>query len=808
MSLLRTLFFALAGWLPLLSQAAAADVRLDSFNDPLPPFAAARLGTPRLRHGQQASALAFSPDGKSLLSVGWGEASLSTARLWDAADGKEQWGVRQRFASCAAFARDGRSIAVGSRIGVVRIYQAETGREMSKLTGDPGAVSAVAFTPDAKRVFTAGGSGILHLWDAASGVEVQAFIGHEGEVLALALSADGKTLSSTGADGTLRVWQVETGKESFKIVLPHATDALALSPDGKTLFAANDDRVRRWTTEGKELTPLSALDKPVQRLALSGDGRTLATIADGSILISDVETGKTIRRIARPRGDVTALAFRPDGKAVAEADTNFILHLWDVTTGRESFVTQGHTAALSAAAYSPQGRAAATASQDDGTIRIWDAATGKPLRVCEGERLRPLCLAFSADGAALASVGASGGIRIWEVSTGRELRRVGKVEGAASRCAALSPDGKMLALADDANHIRIVDAVNGEAKVVLTLSTTQIVSIAFAPDGRTLASASESEGVCIWDVEKGRELYRLPKLIDATALAFEPNGRFLAVGRADGLVFILEAGSGKTNYVLSGHSGSVSALVFSRDGRLLASGGSDHLLRVWETATRTQLLALAGHSGAVRAAAFAPDGRTLLSGGAEGVGLIWDLTRGPLGAPIRRHDLAPADLAKCWVDLLSEDGPTANGAVWELAAAPEQSVPFIHDQMRPLFGGDAQRAAKLIVDLDDDSFAVRERASAGLAAMGPTIGALLQQAFDASPSAEVRRRLEVLLSKLKETIPWTRERQRALRALTALEQSGSSAARKVLEETAKGAVEPELKQAARAALERQAAPQP
>jgi hypothetical protein len=346
--------------------------------------------------------------------------------------------------------------------------------------------------------------------------------------------------------------------------------------------------------------------------------------------------------------------------------------------------------------------------------------------------------------------------------------------------------------------------------------------LVFSEDGATLTCSGNDSEIRTWEVatglevrpvgksgerEKGGELNRLPKFIDATAVAVGPKGRFLAIGRANGLVFILETASGKAIRILSGHSGPVSALAFSRDGRLLASGGPDHVLAVWETATGTELLALTGHSGAVRAAVFSPDGRTLLSGGAEGVGLIWDITRGPHGEA-RRQTLTPADLAKCWADLLSEDGPTANGALWDLATAPEQSVPFIQDQMRPLFGGDAQRAAKLIVDLDDDVFDVRERASAGLAAMGPTIGPLLKKALSDTKSSEVRQRLKVLLSKLKETIPWARERLRVFRALTALEQSGAPAARAVLEATAKGAVEPELKQAAREALGRLPAPKP
>jgi WD40 repeat protein len=476
MSSLRTLLYALAGSLPLLSQAAAGDYGLDLINDSLPPYAAARLGTARLRHGQQVSALAFSPDGKSLLSVGWGEASLSTVRLWDAADGKEKWSVRQRFASCAAFTPDGRSIAVGGGIGVVRLWQAETGREMHKLTGDQGAVSAVAFSPDGKGMFTAGGSGKLHLWDATNGEEIRAFIGHDREVLALTLSGDGKTLASTGADGTLRVWEVETGKESLEIVLPHATDALALSSDGKTLFAADDGKVRRWTVLGKELTPLKVGDKPVQRLALSGDGRTLATSADDLILIWDVETGKIIGRIARLPGDVTALAFRADGKAIAAADANFILHLWEIPEGKERFAEQRHRGAVTAVAYSPKGNIAATASED-GVLLIWDATSGKPLRVCDDGRRWPSRLAFSDDGATLTAGGQGREvIGTWEVSTGRKL-----------------------------------------------------------PPSHTAD-----------DPKKDGERNHFLKGIDATVHAVGPKDRLLAVGRADGLVFILEAASGKT----------------------------------------------------------------------------------------------------------------------------------------------------------------------------------------------------------------------------------------------------------------------
>lgn len=306
----------------------------------------------------------------------------------------------------------------------------------------------------------------------------------------------------------------------------------------------------------------------------------------------------------------------------------------------------------------------------------------------------------------------------------------------------------------------------------------------------------------LWDVEKGKERGRLPKLADSTALAVGPGGRFLAAGRADGIVLLWDVSDGRQVRVMSSRLGPVAGLAFSRDGRLLASCGADHAPGVWETATGQELLAPEGHGGPATCVLFSPDGRALLSGGGDGLAFVWALNGQGRDAPARAARLTTADLDKRWNDLLNEDGAVANRALWDLAAASDQSAPFLRDRLGPLLGGDVGRASKLIADLDSDDFDTREKASTDLAAMGQAVEPLLRRAFDHTESTEARQRLQVLLGKLKTALPWAQQRPRVLRALAALELSGAPAARELLEAVAKGALEPEVKQAAREALDR------
>jgi hypothetical protein len=202
----------------------------------------------------------------------------------------------------------------------------------------------------------------------------------------------------------------------------------------------------------------------------------------------------------------------------------------------------------------------------------------------------------------------------------------------------------------------------------------------------------------------------------------------------------------------------------------------------------------------VAALAFSPDGRTLATGSFDTTAVLWDLTGRARGGRLPVVVLSPSRLETDWQDLTTGDGARAYRALWALAASPGQALPLLQKPLQPA-AIDGPRIARLIADLDDDEFAVRERATGELAKLGASAEPALQKTLEGQASAEVRQRVERLLEKLRE-VGGSAEQVCQLRMLEVVEQIGSPEARQLLEKLAAGATEAALTQEAKAALRR------
>jgi RNA polymerase sigma factor (sigma-70 family) len=787
---------------------------LDPNGDPLPDGAVFRLGGIRLRHTQPASAVIFSANGKELLSAGKDQ----QIRVWDPATGKE----KQRIAFeadklWAAHFPDAKTALVCNWDGTIRILDASTGKERQTIKGK-GTPSNLALSPDGKTLLTALNDGKVIAWDPATGKSVREHAGPggaptTGAAPAAVFTPDGAAYTVGGKNNKIILVETATGKEIQTFAHPPSSTLrrmpLAFSPDGKLLAGGGlDQSVRVWDVEsGKEVHNFN-LPKPTPEtiqmwaqmsahsLAFAPDGKTLAAgYSDGATYLWTLATGKNMV-LEGHAGPVADLAFSPDGKMLAATDGAFSkrladtdgshgVRLWDVGTGKELHRPGAHVGAIQALFLSADGKRLVS-SGTDGTVRMWDATNGKHLEILAEHTGPVTCLAVSPDGKAVHSMSFNGGVRLWQDGKSKVVWTGLGFGGTVTM--QLSPDGKYLAWGMGTIQIRELSP----DKPTRTFKGPGAPGLGFrfSPDGRLLAAAGGDRAIRVWNVASGEEVRVLPATQEGNApaslLAFAPDGRTLASW--GGALHLWETRTGYVRFKRTDLANRVTALAFSADGRLLAVADHDAktdaaLVRLLDVATGKEVGKASGHEGPVKALAFSRDGKTLASGGNDTSILLWDvaaLVRAEKPAIAKRTE---DELNALWNALGAWDGDKVHQAVWALAQSPEQAVPLLRERVKLRSAPDAKRVAKLIAELDDDSFTVRENASKELAGMGKEVAEALTKALETTKSVEVRNRLKELLEKTKnQNVPL--ETVRLHRALEVLELVGTPEALKVLQDLA------------------------
>jgi WD40 repeat protein len=191
---------------------------------------------------------------------------------------------------------------------------------------------------------------------------------------------------------------------------------------------------------------------------------------------------------------------------------------------------------------------------------------------------------------------------------------------------AFSPDGKKLATASEDNTAKVWDI--GAGKNILTLNghTASVESIAFSPDGKRLATASEDSTAVIWDLATGRPVMQLKGHENSVScIAFSPDGKSIATGSHDRFLIIWDAQTGKPVSKIEAHDNAVLSVAFSPDGTKLATGSYDEKAKVWDVATGTAIEVFEGHHNVVYCVAFSPDNNFLATGSGDKTAKVWNL---------------------------------------------------------------------------------------------------------------------------------------------------------------------------------------
>jgi WD40 repeat protein len=784
--------FALACLLCLAALAsplwAAAPPRpnLDRHGDPLPKHAVARLGTVRFYERHGVGSLGFSRDGKSLAV-----ANHYGTRFW-AVPGGKHLGTRalnlryQRNESPLLFpSREGLHLAKWEGEHVV-IRDAADGKEVRKLP--KGDYFPEAVTLDGRLAATREQRTTIVVWDFLTGKEVHSFdsdtLGRVLYTLRVAFTPDGKSLAScdSGEKPGIQFWDVKTGKPLRHLkVGTRMPQAVAFSPDGKVMAVSSCmDLSGRRTSE-----------------------------RDYSLTLHDAVSGKQLRTLSVFGGVSDVLAFSPDGKTLAVGRRQSI-ELYDVATGKP-LTPACHKWAVEAVAFRPCGKQIVTLGGDR-VVRVW-SPDGAPIQTVSLQKRRPWEVALSADGGRVAWAGDDDPTpQVRDLVAGKDLPRIELGEEGFSRLT-LSPRGDALALwtanRPDEKGARLWDLKKYAPIRLPKPAGKELSAVALSPGARLLLAA-ELPRVTVARTDGALRPLRLDTPASGAAgFALSADHRTLATSHHDGTIVLWEVASGKrrgpatkhsSKYVQFARTAPTAPLSLSPDGTLLASGGiyNDGDVRIWDVATGKELCRFTGHTRGLYGLAFSPDGKLLVSASADHTALVWDVA-GAVG--VRKRPAPSAKrLRACWDDLAGEDASKAHQAVWDLSAAPRETVALLWDRVKPAKAASLRSVRGWIAELDSDDPDVREAATKALAGAGQGALPAVREAAK-SPSLEVRRRAGLVIEALTEPVV-AGETLRALRAVEALERIGTERARRLLLRLAGGPPEARLTQEADAALRR------
>lgn len=530
----------------------------------------------------------------------------------------------------------------------VKIWDADTGALVRTLPRFDAAVHSLAFqTPEGKYLAVGYRDGVARVFEPGTGTLVQTIRTSNAPFAAAALAFQPGTsvLVIAGDDGAVRVWDAVTGKEN-PLGMRHTgpVNGLAVSPDGRRLASCGVDGTRIWdSATGKQV---GRIPYRAYSVRFSPDGGTLGIVHGQVAKLWSLASLQELQTLGGHTGGINGGAYSHDGLTFATAGVDGLVVLWNSRTGEVQSTRVGHRGSVAHCAFHPNGRVLITGDPNYGEIKLWDLT--RRLDLTKPHRFEPrfdipphdvMAVGFQANHRDVVMLRSGGQLQVRDAMTAalrtEHVLPINRHWPFAAGNGAVSADGAWVAAVSP--RLRIWEVTSGKEVFAAPAPTT------FAPkqaslsrDGRRVALAEESDDgqrqVRVLDVPSGAVVFtvavkpRGPATHEPAAPVLSPDGLWLAaevfseVGPTS--LKLRELDTGRELWSAGLEATLVSA-TFSADGRYLASAGQDGRIQIWE-ANRGAALhpqALPGLPG-LRALAISPDGRLLAAHGGSRLRLL------------------------------------------------------------------------------------------------------------------------------------------------------------------------------------------